>query len=125
MNPAYRDTVFRLEGPEPAQPFWIVTAHNPNGRVTDEHSNHRSDEALLGFLRSHGEIPARVTGLAPDETHAEPGWSIHQERLALKAAEWFRQKAFYRVEDDTLFLVDQETLEEENLGPWHPRLRSD
>lgn len=123
MNPAYRETVFRLEGPEPRQPFWIVTAHNPEGRIATEDSNHRNDEALLGFLRSHGESPVRATGLSPDETHAEPGWTIRSEELALQAAEWFRQEALYRIEEDTLILVDLASGKEGPLGPWRPRIR--
>ncbi len=123
MNPAYRETLFHLEGPEPDQPFWIVTAHNPHGRIAAEADNRRNDGALLQFLREHGETPVRATGLAPDESHAEPGWTIRNPESALEAARRFEQEALYRIEADTLFLIELASGAEETLGPWPPRVR--
>ena len=122
MNPAYRETVFRMGGTKPDPPFWIVTAHNPNGRKTTDSENHRRDGLLYQFLVAGGETPIRATGLSPDETHAEAGWTVRDETRAREAGEFFHQEALYRIENGCLFLVDLASENEENLGDWPSRL---
>jgi len=122
VNPAYRTTVFRLEGAPPNQPFWIVTAFNPEGRRVAEENNRRKDHELLAWLTKRNETPIRVTGLSPDGSHAEPGWTITHSSIAREAGETFDQEALYRIQGGKLFLVDLATGSEENLGPWKTRL---
>lgn len=125
MNPAYRTAVFAVGKPPPSQPFWVVTACNPGGRTASEGENRRADLRLREALVGRGESPSRVTGLAPDRSHAEPGWTIRSAETARELAGRFRQEAYYRIHDDRLVLVETESGTEEDLGAWPPRIVGD
>ncbi|MFP4352602.1 MAG: DUF3293 domain-containing protein [Puniceicoccaceae bacterium] len=120
MNPAYRTVVFAVGEPPPEKPFWIVTAWNPEGRPADGAANRKADADLLAALRRTGETPVRVTGMSPDRSHREPGWSVKDRETALSLARRFRQEAVYRIDRaGQLHLHETATGAEERLGRWH------
>ena len=123
MNPAYRSAVFQVEGTLPATHFSIVTAYNPNGVLTDSASNAVADQQLLQAIQQNGESPVRITGMSPDRSHQEPGWSIEDEKEALRLAQKFFQVALYRVIEGDLFLIERETGTREKLGKWQDFVR--
>ena len=123
MNPAYRTTIFAVGDPPPDKPFWVLTAWNPEGRLTDADANRKADAELLEDLREMGENPVRVTGMSPDKAHREPGWSVANGKTALSLAQRFRQEAVYRIDRaGQLHLHEIRTGAEEDLGEWETRV---
>lgn len=119
MNPAYRTVVFAVGDPPPGKPFWVLTAWNPEGRPTNADANRKADAELLEALRRAGEKPVRVTGMSPDKSHREPGWSVENGETALSLARLFRQEAVYRIDRaGQLHLYEIATGAGEVLGQW-------
>ncbi|MGE9290274.1 MAG: DUF3293 domain-containing protein [Puniceicoccales bacterium] len=118
MNPAYRTAVFSIQGELPPDGFSIVTAYNPEGQVTDPSTNQSADIDLRSAIQASGETPARITGMSPDRSHKEPGWSVRNHEQALRLARKFRQIALYRVDSGSLWLVETKTGKAEELGSW-------
>lgn len=124
MNPAYRKVVFSIEGSSPGSDFSIVTAWNPQSQPTPDSVNRVEDERLRQMLRALGENPIRVTGMSPDRSHREPGWTIENAATAERLAREFDQAALYRIEAGILKLIDLKTGSNEDLGKWQDFLVS-
>ena len=113
MDPAQRDqfkqAVFRYE-PLPADwpaEFAIITAYNPEGRVTAAAANVTADAELAAELRSAGYALHRVTGGSADQTHVEPGWAAPLGQAgAVEFGRRYGQLAVFYVRKGELSLVD-------------------
>jgi hypothetical protein len=110
QNPAYLNTVFEYIPAGKPVDFWVITAHNPEGKPADPGDNIAADARLLAHLTKLKLNPFRVTGLSPDETHAEPGWGFpSNETTALKIAQRYHQQAVYHFTGGRIDLVDCQT----------------
>jgi hypothetical protein len=124
LNPAYFQTLFEYEGPEPVWPesFAIITAHNPLGRDASPEENAAADHRLETVLRNHHAILCRLTGLSPDRTHAEAGWAAQLDfERAIRLGREFHQDAFYFIEGDELFVSSCEHPDKIIVGPFRER----
>lgn len=107
LNTAYKETIFEFAADVRPSDFWLITAYNPDGKNTDEISNHLADEKLHAELVALGVEPFRVTGLSPDRTHAEPGWGAAlDEETAMNFGRKFRQDAIFHFQEGEIWLVN-------------------
>jgi len=121
MKEEYREVRFRCERADVPSSFVIVTAHNPDGIITDEHENQRSDERLRNKLDAIGFEYFPVTGGSADFSHAEPGHGVVCSREeALEIAREFDQQAIFEVREGKVFLISALPSPEadEELGKW-------
>ena len=91
--------------------FSVVTAYNPDGRLTEPDVNLAADLKLRGALEEL-ELPHfRVIGGSLDGRHQEPGWGIvlNEPATPLELSRRFRQLAFFWVEQDRIILIDART----------------
>lgn len=124
INPAYGQTVFQYITTGKPDDFWVVTAHNPRGRPADQGDNLAADARLLADLTKLKITPFRVTGLSPDETHAEPGWGFPcEESTALEIGRRYWQQAVYHFTTGRIDLVDCKTHERQTLENPAERIR--
>jgi hypothetical protein len=124
MNSAYNKTVFEYIPLGKPSDFWVVTAYNPKGRPADSGDNIQADALLLADIEELKITPFRVTGLSPDETHAEPGWGFSSdETTALEIARCYRQQAVYHFTAGRIDVVDCKTLERHPLDSPAARIR--
>ena len=124
MNSAYHQTVFQALPEELPSSFCVITAWNPDGEADLPGRNRQRDQKLADRLETLGLPRVRITGMSPDEAHAEPGWAITcslEEGLALGRE--FRQEGIFRVEGGELFLLNSDTGSMKSLGSFVPRLR--
>lgn len=125
MNPAYKTTVFQALPEDLPASFHILTAWNPNGETDWPGTNQKRDVVLAERLDALSLPRSRVTGMAPDERNAEPGWAFSCNLdQALELGREFLQEAIYQVEEGALFLVNCETGKRTRLGPFAERLRN-
>lgn len=121
----FTQVYFRAAPPAGGWPrrFAIVTAHNPNGRITDPAANLVADEALRGALERQGLDHFRVTGGSRDGRHQEPGWGIvlTTPSIAQDLSVRFRQLAFFWIEKGRLALVDARTGDKTDQVAWAER----
>lgn len=121
----FTQVYFRAEQPAGGWPrqFAIVTAHNPDGRITDPVANLAADEALCSALERQGLTHFRVTGGSRDGRHQEPGWGIvlTAPTIAQDLSVQFRQLAFFWIEEGRLALVDARTGEKTDQAAWTER----
>ena len=91
--------------------FAVVTAYNPDGRLTEPDVNRATDLQLRGDLEALGLPHFRVIGGSLGGRHHEPGWGIalNEPATALELSRSFRQLAFFWVEQDRLILIDART----------------
>ena len=124
MNPAYNHTVFQAMPEELPPSFCIVTAWNPDGRTDLAGRNRQRDQNLADKLDKLSLPRVRITGMSPDEAHAEPGWAIPCAlEQGLDLGREFGQEGIYQVVEGELLLVNSATGEATSLGPFAPRLR--
>lgn len=104
--------------------FWIVTAHNPGGRICSAAANVSADLRMQAELAQLERLP--VEGCSPDLAHREAGWAVRfpSRAAALDLARRFGQRALYEVRDDGIRLIDLEgKWPEQFLGKFRERLR--
>ena len=124
MNSVYCRTVFQALPEELPPSFCVITAWNPDGKADLPGRNRQRDQKLANKLDELSFPRIRITGMSPDESHAEPGWAITcslEEGLALGRE--FRQEGIFRVEGGELFLVNSDTGTKTSLRTFAPRLR--
>jgi len=107
MHPAYFQTRFRFEPPQPELPrrWVIISAHATTGETWDPAREEAADARLKQELAALGVWHHRVVGFSPDGDHAEPSWAAElsfEEGCDLGLR--FRQDAIYVVANGTLFL---------------------
>jgi len=123
MTPSQRElfkqAVFRGE-PLPAdwpEAFAIITAYDPEGRVTPLETNQQADAALEVELRSAGHRLHRITGGSADGAHREPGWGVPLGLPgAVEIGRRHGQLAVFMVRAGSLSLVDCADGSVEDLG---------
>jgi hypothetical protein len=116
LNPAYHQTVFEYIPAGKPDDFWVITAHNPEGRPADPGDNIAADAQLISDIDALEITPFRIIGLSPDETHAEPGWGFPcDEATALEIGRRYHQQAVYHFTAGRIDLVDCKTLERHPL----------
>lgn len=120
MKEEYTQTQFTIglvESPIPLH-FFIVTGHNPFGRVAPDEENGEMNEILRQQLANAGWMFFGVTGHCED--HAEDGYGIVCSREdAILLGQEFQQDAIYEVLDDQVLLVDcKEEEEDVYVGRW-------
>lgn len=126
FNPAYFAAVFLVPCPPPAWPrtFAVVTAHNPEGRVTSDRANDEQARRLLEVLAREGLDSFAVVGASPDLVHQEAGrgFAVDSVSRAAAIARRFRQEAFYWVENGEIFLCTDDSGRRWPVAPWSSRL---
>jgi len=126
FNPAYFETVFLVPRPPVSWPriFAIVTAHNPDGRLSTEAANNEYGRELAQYLQSEGIESFAVVGASADLRHHEAGRGFAVTDLARAAAisARFRQQAFFWVEDGVVFLCTDASGKGWEVGRWKERL---
>ena len=123
-NPAYLQTVFEYIPTGKPGDFWVITAYNPKGKPADPGDNIQADAQLLADIEALEITPFRVTGLSPDETHAEPGWGFpSDETTALEIGRRYRQQAVYHFTAGRIDLVYCKTHECHSLDDPATRIR--
>jgi len=124
LNPAYHQTVIEFIPDGKPDDFWVITAYNPEGKPADPEDNIVADARLLAEIEALEITPFRVTGLSPDETHAEPGWGFPcDEATALEIGRRYRQEAVFHFNAGRINLVDCKTHEREPLKEQAARIR--
>lgn len=107
---AYYDTVFEYIPDAKVPDFWVVTAHNPDGKTADAGGNLAADTKLHADIVALGISPFRIIGRAPDDTHAEPGWGFPcDETTAIKIGRRYQQEAVFHFTDGGIDLVNCKT----------------
>ena len=102
----YLQTVFQYSPADKPDAFWVVTAHNPNGKSAAPGDNILADAQLHEELKELKITSFRVTGLSPDESHAEPGWGFAcEEATALRLGRQFQQEAIFHFQEELIELV--------------------
>lgn len=126
FDPVYFETVFVVPAPPAAWPrrFAIVTAHNPDGRLSDEHANNEYGRELRAFLDREGIDSFAVVGASADLRHHEAGRGFDAGDLARAAAisTRFRQRAFFWVQDGIVFLCTDASGRAWKVGRWKDRI---
>jgi hypothetical protein len=124
MKPAYYHTFFQVFPEELPSSFCIVTAWNPDGQSDLPGRNQQRDQALAERLDELSLPRVRITGMSPDESHAEPGWAIACSLdRGLELGREFKQEGIYQVIEGELLLANGATGEATSLGPFAPRVR--
>lgn len=124
MKTEYHHTVFQALPEELPPAFCIITAWNPDGQPRLATKNRQSDAELVAQLDAYSLPRTRITGLSPDESHAEPGWAVGCAReQGIAIGREYGQEGIYQVEGGELTLVDCSTGEEKPLGAFGTRLR--
>lgn len=121
LRPEYRRVRFRCEREETPPRFFVVTAHNPEGKPAESSANEKAEERLRKLVDRLGLKSFPVTGGSVDFSHSEPGLGIVAPReLALSLARHFRQEALFEVRDGRVLLVSTHPQAEpdEDIGPW-------
>jgi hypothetical protein len=120
MKEDYHQTQFvtRLEGASSPDHFFIITAHNPVGKVTSDETNDENNTLLLEAIKASKLNSFPVTSQC--ENHAETGYGIKCSRAeAIALGKQFRQEAIYGICNDQVVLVDcQEIGADEMVGKW-------
>jgi hypothetical protein len=73
------DSIFRTEGqyPDPdGRPIYVLTAHNPDGRLVSDAANAAAQARLEAQLRQRGLTWWRADGGDPTWTHVEAGVAL-------------------------------------------------
>ena len=104
--------------------FAVVTAHNPDGVLTDGAENDRADELLRDELVRSNLIHFRVVGGSRDGKHQEAGWGIEVNEIlaANRLSKRFGQLAFFWITEGQLFLVNTKTGKRQFQAVWIERL---
>ena len=124
LNPAYLSTVFEYIPAGKPDDFWVITAYNPKGKPADPGDNIAADARLLAGIESRKITPFRVTGLSPDESHAEPGWGLPcDEATAIELGRRYHQQAVYHFTGEYIDLVDCKTRQRHALENPATRIR--
>jgi hypothetical protein len=125
-NRAHLEAYFTAELPESGTPrtFGIVTAHNPESAPAADEDNDRADAALEIALTTANLPHFRVTGRSRDGSHQEPGYGIvaASPEAVRPLSRWFRQEAFFWVEDGTVFVINTDGKRRHLVGAWKDRL---
>ncbi len=124
LNPAYLNTVFEYIPTGKPKDFWVITAYNPDGEDAYPGDNIAADARLHADLTKRSITPFLVTGLLPDESHADPGWGIPcDEATALEIGRRYRQEAVFHFHSSGIDLVDCNTRERQPLENPAKRIR--
>ena len=108
FHPAYFQTRFFTDAAVADWPdaFVIISAYATTGETWTDEQNREADASLAQELREQHEWMVRITGYAPDGSHAEPSWAtdmpVHQ---ALALGVRYRQDAIYGVKGDHLTVI--------------------
>ena len=133
IRPEYLQTLFipKKPGenqPTPAwsQPFAILTAFNPGGKLaTDEH-NKEQNRILRQKLSKGKYAKHKVDAVSEDWSHEEKSfavWELDPSAVAAIGRE-FRQDAYFWVQDGTIHVHSCHTQEKQKIGTWESRLRT-
>jgi len=126
FDPVYFETVFLVPAPPATWPrrFAIVTAHNPDGKLSDEHANNEYGRELHAHLDREGIESFAVVGASVDLRHHEAGRGFEAGDLARAAAisARFRQRAFFWVQDGIVFICIDASGRGWRVGRWADRL---
>jgi hypothetical protein len=119
LRTQYKQAVFRFEPLPVGWPaeFAVITAYDPEGRVTDPADNEIADQVLAAELRGAGYCLHRIVGQSPDGTHQEPGWAVTVGLPgAIEFGRRFGQLAIFYIRQGRLTLVDCDDGAAEDLG---------
>jgi len=107
LQEQFLDTRFEMLASERARKFWVITAWNPDGVLTDAAVNRMADQNLAAELEKRGLQRFRVFGGSPDGSHVEPGWGVAcEEAAALELGRLFGQLAVFSFNEEKIYLVD-------------------
>jgi hypothetical protein len=124
LNPAYLNTVFEYITAGKPDDFWVITAYNPEGKPADPGDNIAADAQLIADIEALEITPFPVTGISPDETHAEPGWGFPcDETTVLEIGRRYHQQAVYHFTAGRIDLVDCQTAGRQSLDNPAARIR--
>jgi hypothetical protein len=103
--------------------FGVITAYNPNGRLTTKKVNIDADAKLKERLNELKLRHFRVTGVSEDHSHQEPGFGVmvddptDVEVLALE----FQQEAFFWISDGEVYCIKLGGSTLHRVGRWQDR----
>lgn len=118
----YYSAHFRIQGDPGTNAYAIITAYHPLDQRHSPLMNARADWKLKCELVQLALPHVRATGHAPDCSHQEPGWAITcSYDQAKKLARDYRQRAFWWIEQDKLWLVHARAGICESLGSMQRR----
>ncbi len=119
LRAQFKQTVFRFD-PLPVDwpaEFAILTAHDPEGMVTDPADNQVADHTLAEELRGAGYRLHRIIGQSSDGAHQEPGWAVTVGLPgAIELGRRYGQLAIFYIRQGRLTLVACADGEGEDLG---------
>jgi len=124
MKEEYKHTYFELLPEEAPDDFWLITAYNPYGEVTDIIRNREADSSLLRDLENAGQRPQRVIGTSDDASRAEPGRACPiEEKYALELGNRYEQDAVFHFHLGRVDLVNCKNSNRESIGERKDRIR--
>jgi hypothetical protein len=107
LQEKFLDTRFEMLGSERVRDFWVITAWNPDGVVSDAAANRIADHNLAAELDKRSLRRFRVFGGSPDGSHVEPGWGVVcAPAVALELGRSFGQLAVFSFSGENIDLVD-------------------
>jgi hypothetical protein len=79
----------------------VITAYNPNGKLSEDAVNLDADSKLKECLERSKLTHFRVTGGSHDGNHQEPGFGVVTDdpKEIEKLARQFQQEAFFWIQD--------------------------
>lgn len=125
FDPEYFRTVFLVPDPPREWPrrFAIVTAHDPGGIAQAPDANERAARELVQELERRGLASLEATGASPDLRHREKGRAFRADlTTAATVSRQFRQKAFFWIEDDVVYVCIDDSGRGWRCGQWSERL---
>ncbi len=123
--PEYFTTVFLVPDPPREWPrrFAVVTACNPDGIVQAPDANERAARELVGELDRRSLRSFEATGASADLVHREPGRGFATDlATAATISTTFRQRAFFWIEDDVVYVCTDGSGRGWRVGRWSERV---
>ena len=126
----YSETIFKLiQQFKLPESFAIITAHNPEGVISDININNFHDADLRKSLISYREVKQfhPIIGCSPDMSHQEESYAIDTSKdTAFEIATRFKQNAFFWVDKGQLSIVPVKFkgVDEVSIGSFKSRIIS-
>ncbi len=94
-------------------PIYVITGHNPFGKLLSYEENNRRNINLLNELNNYDVEINQVTGMSPTGDWQEESFAVYgiNRQQACKIASLFEQRAIFEIRENELLVVEVNTQE--------------